>query len=116
MAQDYDVTLKVLLRNFPEDFARVVFKNAAAKIELLNLELPATKHYTDALLKMTVSGETFILHVEFLSSRLGSKPNIPALEFMASFCILTRKTATSHFRIFTRAGFWASCALITSSM
>ncbi|MCI0697720.1 hypothetical protein L0337_37700 [candidate division KSB1 bacterium] len=68
MAQDYDVTLKVLLKNFPQDFARVVFKNAEAQIELLNLELPATKHYTDALLKMTVSGETFILHVEFLSS------------------------------------------------
>lgn len=68
MAQDYDVTLKVLLKNFPQDFARVVFKNADVKIELLNLELPATKHYTDALLKMTVSGETFILHVEFLSS------------------------------------------------
>jgi predicted transposase YdaD len=68
MAQDYDVTLKVLLKNFPQDFARVIFKNADAQIELLNLELPATKHYTDALLKMTVLGETFILHVEFLSS------------------------------------------------
>jgi len=68
MAQDYDVTIKKLVKNFPQDYVRLVFKNAAAKIELLNIELPATKHYTDVLVKVTVANETFIFHLEFFSS------------------------------------------------
>jgi len=68
MAQDYDVTIKTLVKNFPQDYVRLVFKNAAAKIELLNIELPATKHYTDVLVKVTVANETFIFHLEFFSS------------------------------------------------
>jgi len=68
MAQDYDVTIKKLVKNFPQDYVRLVFKNAAAKIELLNVELPATKHYTNVLVKVTVANETFIFHLEFFSS------------------------------------------------
>jgi predicted transposase YdaD len=68
MAQDYDVTTKVLVKNFPQDYVRLVFKNEATKIELLNVELPAAKHYTDVLVKVTVAGETFIFHLEFFSS------------------------------------------------
>ena len=46
----------------------MVLKTAGAKIEWLNLELPATKHYTDVFSKLTLSGETFIFHPEFPSS------------------------------------------------
>ena len=68
MAQDYDVAIKKVVKNFPQDYVRLVFKSEATKIELLNIELPAAKHYTDVLVKVTVAGETFIFHLEFFSS------------------------------------------------
>jgi predicted transposase YdaD len=68
MAQEYDVTLKVLLRHFPNDFVRLVFGNVGAEINFLDRELEATKFYVDGLAQVTIGGETFIFHPEFFSS------------------------------------------------
>lgn len=66
MAQDYDVSLKYLIDHFTEDYARLIFGNVGAKIELLDRELAATKHYVDALAQVTIGNETFIFHPEFV--------------------------------------------------
>ena len=69
MAQDYDVTLKILMENFSKDFVRLVFGERTVRIiELLGRELAATKHYVDALVRVNTDSEDFIFHAEFCSS------------------------------------------------
>jgi len=68
MAQDYDVSLKVLMRHFVRDYLWLAFGNAQAEIKPLDRELEATKLHVDGLAQVTIAGETFLFHAEFFSA------------------------------------------------
>ncbi len=59
MAQDYDVSLKVLMRHFVRDYVWLAFGNVQAEINLLDRELEATKLHVDGLSRVTIAEETF---------------------------------------------------------
>jgi len=87
MAQDYDVSIKYLIDHFTDDYVRLIFGNVNAKIELLDRELAATKHYVDALAQVTIGSETFIFHPEFVGDY---DKDIPARMYKYSAWIMDK--------------------------